>query len=102
MLYLLLSIETCTIPYISFVHYYSCSSLYIFYMQAKSYSEVQDSSIVVSLSGDIGEARAFQSQQLGNSGKCTILEGMYDHMHVLFEMMKVETQIMKAVKSNEG
>lgn len=52
------------------------SSLYIFYMQAKSYSEVQDSSVVVSISGDIGEARAFQSQQQDNSGKCRILEGV--------------------------
>lgn len=44
-------------------------------MQAKSYSEVQDSSVSVSISGDVGEARSFQSQQQDNSGKntCRIL-----------------------------
>lgn len=44
----------------------------MFYMQAKSYSEVQDSCVAVSISGDMGEARSFQSNQLDNSGtKCT-------------------------------
>lgn len=43
------------------------SSLYVFYMQAKSYSEVQDSCVAVSISGDMGEARSFQSNQLDNS-----------------------------------
>lgn len=43
-------------------------SLYIFYMQAKSYSEVEDSCLSVSITGDMGEARAFQSNQQDNSG----------------------------------
>lgn len=43
-------------------------SLYIFYMQAKAYSEVQDTSLVVSIVGDVGEARALQASQQDNSG----------------------------------
>lgn len=43
-------------------------------MQAKSYSEVQDASVVVSISGDVGEARALQSQQLENSGNVNVQE----------------------------
>lgn len=38
-------------------------------MQAKAYSEVQDSSLVVSIIGDVGEAKSFQSNQQNNTGK---------------------------------
>jgi hypothetical protein len=79
-------------------------SLYIFFMQAKSYSEVQDSSVVVSISGDIGEARAFQSQQ-DNSGKQMDRAGVgpsCDSVPLVNKMMIVETRTMREVKSEEG
>ena len=37
-------------------------------MQAKAYSDIQDSSLSVSVSGDTGEAKVFQSNELDKSG----------------------------------
>jgi len=41
----------------------------VFFMQAKVYGDIQDSSLSVSISGDVDEARNFQSTELENSGK---------------------------------
>ena len=48
-------------------------SLYIFLMQAKAYSEIEDSSLAVSVSGDVGEAKTFQSCQQDKSGEVSPL-----------------------------
>jgi len=37
-----------------------CRPLYIMYMQARAYADVQDSTLSVAISGDTGEARALQ------------------------------------------
>ena len=47
-----------------------CRSLYVFFMQAKAYSDIQDSSLSVTVSGDIGEAKVFQTNELDKSGMC--------------------------------
>ena len=40
----------------------------MFFMQAKVFADIQDSSLSVSVTGDVDEAKSFQSSELENSG----------------------------------
>ncbi len=51
-------------------------------MQAKAYSDVQDSSLAVSVSGDIGEAKALQNNNENNSGEIYTLMIEIHNIHM--------------------
>lgn len=71
-------------------------------MQAKAYSEVQDSSLAVSVVGDMGEAKSLQGSQQDNSGKMlqVILESLHSDIHV--QRRRAGTQMVKEEKRNKG
>ncbi len=54
------------------LYHFHFRALYVFFMQAKVYADIQDSCLSVHVRGDVDEARTYDSTELENSGKLVL------------------------------